>query len=263
MKGLIIFSAGMLICVTLLANNRFSSLPQVKQLKQKYNINFVTDSFNGGEYALSWASWTTPEESDSTDFIEFIRVFSEEWNKYPLAWIQVNKLKNIVFVKNLKVTHQLRFAMPDPYDETLYYDMEYLIYGEEYVREMIHHEFWHDIEEQQFGDMYYKNSTWCSYNIEGFKYGSGGSTAYDDGEYTYGEHPRKGFVTTYSVYGEEEDRAELYCWFFTSRTWNLLTTWIIEDRVLRKKYNWMLSFISGLVPEMNVDYFKKINTLED
>ncbi len=245
---------------TLLSFNNFKSLYQVKQLEQKYKINIATNSYSGGDYAKRWASWNTPTESDSVEFLKFISIFSEEWNKYPTEWIKVNNLKNIVFVKDLKVTHQQRFAMPDPYDETLYFDIEYLIYGEKYVREMIHHEFWHAIEEQQFGDMYFKNSTWCSYNVEGFKYGSGGSAAYDDGEYSYGEHPRQGFVTSYSIYGEEEDRAELYCWLFTSRTWSLLTSWIIEDTILRKKYNWMLTFINGLVPEMDLEYFEELNS---
>lgn len=233
--------------------------PEMIQIENKYSIDLVVDSFTGGEYALRWSSWSTPDNSDSAEFAEFIKIFAEEWNKYPAQWIEVNKLKKIVFVKNLRVTHQYRFAMPDPYDETLYYDIEYGFAGEEYIREEIHHEFWHMIEEEAFGTMYYRCIQWQHLNHKGFKYGSGGSEAYDDDKYTDKEHPRKGFVDSYCTYGEEEDRAETYCWLFTPRTWLLLTAWTQEDKILNGKVNWMLSFIESKVPEMNRSFFEKLN----
>lgn len=263
MKALLWVLFAGLISPSVSSQNAFDTLKAVRQMEEKFNIELITDSFSGGDYARRWASWTTPVEADSAVFAEFISVFADEWMKYPAAWLKVNGLKKIVFCKNLKVTHQMRFAMPDPYDETLYYDIEYLLYGEKYVREMSHHEFWHMIDEEQFGDMFYHNVTWCSFNSSSFRYGDGGSAAYDDGVYEYGEHTTKGFVTTYSMYGEEEDRAELYCWLFTPRTWELLTFWVTEDRILKKKFDWMIDFIESKVPEMDMEYYEKINNIED
>jgi len=257
-----IFLSALIFCIGFAISNanEFDTIPEIVQIEKKYNLNLITDSFVGDDYANRWASWSSLTDEDSIVFDEFIQVFAEEWNKYPQAWIKVNKLENIAFVKDLNVSGQNRFAMPDPYDETLYYDIEYLIYGADYVREMIHHEFWHMIEEQQFGDMYYHNITWCSFNRSGFKYGAGGSAAYTDDEYVDGEHTKPGFVTNYSMYGEEEDRAEIYCWLFTKRTWELLDFWVTEDHILQNKLNWMLSFIESKVPEMNRTFFDKINS---
>lgn len=248
--------------LTGIAGNGFDRNPDVMQLESKYSLDLITDSFDGGDYAQRWAYWTTPDSADSVAFREFMVVFANEWNKYPVAWIKVNNLQKIAFVKNLTVSGQQRFAMPDPYDETLYYDIEYLIYGSEYVSEMIHHEFWHMIEEQNFGTMYFKSTVWCSFNRAGFRYGNGGSDAYTDGKYVDGEHTKLGFVTNYAMYGEEEDRGEVYCWFFTKRTWDLLNAWIIEDRILKNKFDWMLDFMETKVPEMNKAFFEKINSLD-
>lgn len=250
-----------IICLPsgIMAGNLLENNKDLQQIENKYNLNLIADSFAGGDYAKNWAFWITPTDADSILFAEFMDVFADEWNKYPLSWIKVNGLRKIAFVKKLTVTGQERFAMPDPYDETLYYDIDYLRYGEDYVSEMIHHEFWHMIEEQHFGTMYYRSSTWQSFNRAGFQYGNGGSDAYTDGEYTDGEHTKLGFVTNYAMYGEEEDRAETYCWFFTTRTWTLLNEWISTDRLLKKKFNWMLNFMESKVPEMNFEYFEAVN----
>lgn len=249
----------LLIAQSIYAGNNFEKNKDLRQIEAKYGIDLIADSFQGGEYASEWAYWTTPDDADLAIFNEFMAIFAEEWNKYPLSWIKNNGLLKIAFVKNLTVTDQQRFAMPDPYDETLYYDIEYLVYGKQYVREMIHHEFWHMIEEQHFGTMYHRSSTWQAFNRSGFRYGNGGSDAYTDGEYIDGEHSKPGFVTNYAMYGEEEDRAETYCWFFTKRTWTLVNEWIETDRILKKKFNWMLNFMESNAPEMNLEYFEIIN----
>lgn len=249
----------LLLPLGIFAGNNLERNSDLQQLETKYSIDLIADSFQGGDYAQKWSTWITPQSADSTIFEEFMDVFAEEWNKYPLSWIKVNNLQKIAFVKELTVSGQHRFAMPDPYDETLYYDIEYLIYGKDYVSEMIHHEFWHMIEEQHFESMYYRSTTWQSFNRSGFRYGNGGSEAYTDGEYVEGEHTKIGFVTNYAMYGEEEDRAETYCWFFTRRTWTLLNEWIVTDRILKKKFDWMLNFMESKVPEMNRAYFESIN----
>lgn len=241
------------------AQTPFDKNNDVRQLELKYGIDLVTDSFAGGTYSQKWAVWSTPTEADSTVFDQFISIFADEWNDYPTTWISVNNLKKIVFVKNLRVTDQYRFAMPDPYDEVLFYDIEYLQYGEEYLRLMTHHEFWHSIEEQHFGTMYLKNLSWSKFNLKNFQYIGSGSDAFTDGKYTEGEHTKKGFTTNYAMYGEEEDRAELYCWLFTKRTWKLINKWSKCDRRLKGKLNWMLSFIEDKVPEMNKAFFDEVN----
>ena len=259
LKNLVVIIVAFLLTLNVNAGNVLQNNKYVKQIKEKYDLELFAGKYSGGSYAKRWAKWNYLSDRDSAAFNEFMIVFAKEWNKYPVSWIIINNLKKIVFVKKLSVTGQYRFAMPDPYDEALYYDIEYLIYGYEYVTESIHHEFWHMIEEQHFGTMYYRSNEWQSFNNSDFSYGDGGSFAYTDGKYVSGEHTVDGFVSNYAMYGEEEDRAELYSWLFTSRTWQLLNGWIENDEILKNKFDWMLNFIESKVPEMNIDYFFTIN----
>lgn len=235
---------------------------QVKALEKDYNIEIYLDRFKPSSYASRWASWTTLSDEDSTIFYPFIKVFYEEWAKYPLAWIEINNLKGIAFVKDLVVVGQERFAMPDAYGEVLYYDVDYLVYGQRYVRECIHHEFYHMIEENFFSDMYYKDPLWNALNPDGFRYGDGGYAAYSNATYANEKHPMKGFVTGYATYGLEEDKAEVYSYLFSNESYFELLQWIAEDDILYAKVRYMKSFVAAKVPEMDESYFINIHRLK-
>lgn len=248
-----------LLTFTLNLSASFDTIKEVKALKNEYQITIYTSSFEGSNYASQWATWTCMDNNDYLTFKKFIIVFYEEWSKYPQNWITKNGLKGIAFVQNLNVVNQARFAMPDAYGEVLYYDIDYLKYGQRYVRDCIHHEFYHMIEEQNFGDMYYKDPKWKTFNKASFHYGNGGASAYDSDEYVAREHPFQGFVSTYATYGLEEDKAELYSYLFSSESYAYLINWIVDDSILKKKYDYMKAFIFSLVPEMNDAYFEKIH----
>lgn len=235
---------------------------QVKALEFKYNIEVYLNKFKPSSYASRWASWTTLSDEDSTVFFPFIKVFYEEWSKYPSAWIDLNNLKGIAFVKDLVVVGQERFAMPDAYGEVLYYDIDYLVYGQRYVRECIHHEFYHMIEENFFSDMYYKDPLWNKLNPDGFVYGDGGYTAYSNATYANEKHPLNGFVTGYATYGLEEDKAEVYSYLFCTDSYSELLEWIVEDKILNSKVRYMKAFLVSKVAEMDESYFIKIHRLE-
>ncbi len=79
----------------------------------------------------------------------------------------------------------------------------------------MHHEFYHLIEYNlieynSFKDFYYKDPDWNSLNSKDFTYGKGGASAYSDSTFANEKHPFDGFVTEYSTYGLEEDKAEIY-----------------------------------------------------
>lgn len=241
------------------ASANFDTIKEVKALKEQYKLVIYTDTFSGSNYANQWATWTCLDDNDYKTFKEFIIVFYEEWSKYPKKWISKNGLQGIAFVQKLNVVNQSRFAMPDAYGEILYYDIDYLRYGQRYVRDCIHHEFYHMIEEQNFGSMYYKDPKWSAFNDKDFSYGNGGASAYNSGEYVAKEHPFKGFVSTYATYGLEEDKAELYSYLFSTESYNFLIEWIKQDEILKKKFDYMKAFIAILVPEMDDTYFDKIH----
>lgn len=244
-------------------DHKIDTIKEIKALQEMYNISILTTEFSASDYAKRWSTWENIDNSDYQTLKKFMLVFFEEWTKYPLMWIEKNELKGIAFVQKLNVVGQNRFAMPDAYGEVLYYDIDYLKYGERYVRDCIHHEFYHMIEEANYRDMYYKDPKWMVMNPEGFAYGKGGSSAYNSDEYVAKEHPYEGFVSAYATYGLEEDKAEVYSYLFSTESYQFLIDWIKTDRVLLKKVNYLKSFISSIVPEMDEAYYSKIHFLKN
>jgi hypothetical protein len=236
---------------------------ELKALEIKYGIGISTADFTPSSYARQWATWTVLNANDGKKLAQFGKLFLEEWNKYPREWIKATKLKGIVFVKNLSVDKQKRMAMPDSEGRVLYYDVGYLKYGEKYNRETIHHEFYHLIEYEFFGDFYYKDPVWAKFNPQGFSYGKGGASAYTDKSYVHKEHPSQGFVSSYSTYGLEEDKAEVYAYLFHTELYNKLKLWIKKDLYLAQKVNYLLDFIQARVSSMDSDYFAKIHKISD
>lgn len=226
---------------------------------EKYNLNLYFTEFKASDYAKRWAKWTTPDNDDIDKLNRYMKLFTGEWSKYPVEWVKKSNLKGIAFVKTLMVNGQQRYAMPDAYGETLYYDITYNSTDEIYERSSLHHEYYHMIEENYFGDMYYKDEIWASFNPPGFKYKSSGYDAYNDTDYTSKDHPTKGFVTYYSLYGLEEDKAETYSYIMTTEKYHQIIEWTKEDDILAKKVEYMKSFIEKHCSEMNDEYWNNIH----
>ena len=230
-------------------------------LSERYGIKFYITDIEASSYAKQWAEWKEIENDDIKELSAFLNLFIDEWNKYPVSWVKNSNLKAIAFVKNLRVVGQFRSAMPDAYGEVLYYDIGYAYAGDTYQKMVIHHEYYHMIEENYFGSMYYKDEEWDSFNPPDFEYGEGGSSAYEEENYSNKEHPRQGFIDNYSMYGLEEDKAQVYAYIMTTPLYNKLMKWIETDTILAKKVRYMKKFMQKHSPEINEAYFYKIHNL--
>ncbi len=234
---------------------------KLKKLEEKYGIEFYigANTFEPSSYAKQWNKWVDLTDDDYEELNRYMNVFIEEWNKYPVNWVKNSNLKGIAIVKKLNVSNQYRAAMPDAYGEVLYYDIEYGYAGEIYEREVIHHEYYHMIEDNYFGSFYYKDPKWNAFNEKGFKYGNGGASAYEEENFSNKDHPKKGFASTYSMYGLEEDKAEVYAYLFTTHYYSKMMKWVKEDEILNKKVNYMLDFLKSKDSELTKEYLDKIH----
>src|SRR5690606_1012800 len=103
---------------------------------------------------------------------------------------------------------QERWAVPDFVHETLYLDVAVRFARDEvFQRRVIHHEFYHLLEEEWNGDPYFKDPAWAALNTPEHRYGAGGA-ANRDRRLSLFNHPAPGFVSRYAMTGLEEDKAE-------------------------------------------------------
>ena len=248
----------------------------ISQLQKKYSVSFVYDSIP----TASWKEVTYTKVKTKSDYKElllYLKLFSDEFNKYPTEFINKTKLKHIAFVRFLKYGEQQRNALPDAYKEILFFDIikgwhKDLYVGRKtkfYMRHVIHHEFYHMIEQEINGSPYYKDSIWNSFNDINNQYGNGGVTMYADMTKKHKiklihskpykiTHPKKGIITVYSGSALEEDKAEVCASLFIKREIRKVKRCIKKDDIILKKVNYMKQFIFKLCNEMNENYWKTL-----
>ena len=203
------------------------------------------------------ASWLqvryTPLSSDeivSQDVRDYLLLFAQELNKYPVGLIRTANLQQIALVKELSYDEQPRAALPDFLKEILYLDVFRGAKNRLYQRHVVHHEFYHLLEEEVFHDPYYKDPAWAALNPAGFRYGSGGAAAQKGPQYKL-SHPRLGFINLYSTSGLEEDKAEIFAALMLPEEARLLTAWSRSDPFLAAKLAAMKASLKLKVPEMD------------
>lgn len=263
---------GVLILISFPAQSRASSLKELEKAKSvnqvqnvlqsfadKYGLRILVGSFEPSGYITRDCTWENVTDEDAADIRRFAKVFLEEWGKYPVEWVKKSNLQGIAFVRQLTVLGQGRAATPDWIGEVLYLDIGYGSAGEVYERGVMHHEYYHIVEETHFKNVYFKDPGWLALNPPDFSYGAGGDTAYEDAEGANAQHPRKGFVTGYAMYAPEEDKAEIYSYLMVTPYYKKLMEWAKTDSALSKKVSYMKKFIKQVSPEMDETYFEKIH----
>lgn len=225
----------------------------------QYNQKILVTSFIPSDSAKIYATWTLLSADDWPNLVSYGQIFICEWSKYPPDWTRQSKVTSIAIVKNLAVDGQSRAAMPDSQGETLFLDDGYGSSGGNYQQRVIHHEFYHLIEFANYGNMYYKDPNWSTFNDSSFKYGSGGSNAYNDPNYANIEHPQLGFTTGYATSAIEEDKAETYAYLLVKESYSKLQTWLSSDLILLNKVNYLKKFIFDHNSLMDNSYFQRVN----
>ena len=209
----------------------------LNNLRKKYQIGFCFFQVPVSSFG-SIHEYQALTNSDLDQLFDYVVMFNQEFSKYPIKFIQNINLKNIVFVKGNKVEGTARSAAPDYFKENMYYDI-YLSGTDTYGRHVVHHELYHNVEQEFFGDAYYFDPNWDALNDPSFDYGAGGASC-------YGALPtrQEGFFSGYATCGLEEDKAETFAALLTSEEVPQLQVFINNgDTILENKVNYLIIFL--------------------
>jgi hypothetical protein len=244
--------AGVLLCVLLAAvpagaNTRSEIDGLLRQLEGRHSLRFSYEKMPDTSWKIGYRL------ADATDYAalhRYVQLFGEEFQKYTGAFIGKTRLASVVFVKDLSFGGQLRSAVPDYGEEILILDFNRGSYAPVYQRHVIHHEFYHLIEEEINKNPYWKDPQWARFNQKGFSYGEGGAKVQGNSNVYLFTHPAPGFINLYALSALEEDKAEIYASLFICSEYELIAGWAVEDGALASKIGYMKGFLGRLDPTM-------------
>lgn len=216
----------------------------ISDMQFSYGICVEVLSPSPTTWGSSVISFDALEESDYPELEKYVRLFRAEFFKYPKSFIDSTNLKKVALVKNLKNQNIAVAAMPDYYQENLYMDIFVGNYDSTYQKHVVHHEFYHMIEEEFNGNTYYKDPEWAKMNNDSdFQYGSGGINTRSSGAGVV-NHPRNGFVNEYAMSALEEDKAEIFGVLMTSEEEMIVRGWAESDKILKSKIKYLSDFLN-------------------
>lgn len=210
----------------------------LSEIGRKYGleIQVVTKSYewNSGSYKV----FAEPVSQEALD--KYAVLFSKEWNRYPVGVIAKSKTKKIVFGAKVRLNEQYRAAVPAFEGQTMYYDPELGAYNPRYQQGVVHHEFFHMMD-QRMG-LLWVDKDWSALNRAGFKYGSGGAQMRDSNAGVLTDKI-PGFLTAYSTAAVEEDKAEIFAHLLVNREYVLKRA--AADSVMAKKVEFLKKRMQG------------------
>ena len=207
------------------------------ELSAHYGVRFTLDAERQPD--TGWPLRYDPVDSRFDPALtDYLAVFEQEFSQMPKGLIQLSGLRSVVFVSNLTIGGQPRAAVPDYDNEVLYYDVS--LRGSQHARRVVHHEFYHMLEQQLFGSAYYKDPLWGALNAPGFVYGNGGAAERRRTLAAY-NHPYPGFVNGYAMTGLEEDKAEIWTVLWLDHNWQQIYPMLKDDCILVAKINYMMT----------------------
>jgi phage FluMu protein Com len=214
-----------------------TSKDQVEQELQhffnQYGLNLRLSNVSGDDdfLQLSSMSYAPVGDSDICNLRSTAMMLLDEWSKYPKDWVADSNLKTVVLIKDMKRTlSSVTYPVSATYDlqnSQMWYDISY---GGDYMREVIHHEYYHYLVYNYTRGSAHDDNAWLSYNLPNFQYGKGGPSCYDPSSNCLtGDHPIPGFVTGYAASALAEDQAESYAYLMTGTYSRQLKAWVATD----------------------------------
>ncbi len=194
---------------------------------------------------------------DSDSLVKYARLWIAEWNLYPEGLMKKAKVKKVVFAEKLRVGEQFRAAVPAFDLDSMYYDPAYGAGRGIYQRSVVHHEFFHMMD-QRMGILY-TDPEWAALNSSDFRYGSGGAKMREPG---VGNLTKEipGFLTRYGTAGVEEDKAELFAHLIVSS--DFVAERAQNDSVLASKIVLLKKRLSGFHSGFNEEFWKRATVLD-
>ena len=195
---------------------------------------------------------------DAADTERYVRMYGEEFAKYPPSFLRKVRLEWVAFVKELNVNGEPRGAayqrfhvgMAHTPGGGLVYDVRVGRRNEPRIRWNLHHEFFHFIDEFDFDRI--DAAAWPALNAPGFRYNGIRRPPREAFE-----HPSPGLLTDYAQKSVAEDRAELFAALMTDDARPRLLEIVASDPIVRRKFRSLVGFLSRLDPAMGERYFEK------
>lgn len=187
-------------------------------LARHFHIDIRT---SGMTYPVQTA-WGPLDGSDApADAVaRYSPLLTVEFGRYPVQLVRRVKLKEIVLLVGLTFRGQRRNAFPDWQAHRLYLEVERGSGSPGYLRRVIHHEFFHMIDQARSGNVY-RDKEWAALNPPGFAYGDGGVNRQDRPATGAATESLPGFLNDYATSGVEEDKAEVYAFLVTDPSYVL------------------------------------------
>ena len=268
MKRRIQLPFALLLCTLLSHCSQLPAPPQPKwlpspaavaihQFNQNASIRLTLDS---SEVQLApWALHFDTVSLQDVALLPYLRMLQQELGKYPTELLEASGLKQILLVRDLSVGGQPRLAVPDYVNEVLIYDISH---GDmTFNRHVVHHEFYHMLEQELYGSAFYRDPLWLPLKPEEFRYGKGGAyaRASDDAAFS---HPLQGFINHYAMSGLEEDKAELWTILWADASWQQVKPLLLQDQLLRDKLQLLVYQIGCLAPEIRPRLAHRLSKLD-
>lgn len=213
--------------------------------QRRTGVRFTTDTRS---FTVSpWDVRYQPLKPAQQQLRQYLGLFEQEFQKLPAQLLQLSGLQTVAFVRQLQLATQPRAAVPDYIHEVLYYDIS--PQREAYLRHVVHHEFYHMLEQQLYGTAYYQDPAWLALNPAGFAYGNGGAMT-RQAEAAAFSHPAPGFLNGYAMSGIEEDKAEIWTVIWASDSWQQVNGIFAQDPVLAAKLRLLIKQLQCKAPDL-------------
>ena len=186
------------------------------------------------------------------DVASYVPILMAEWKIYPADLIARTRLRQIVMCSGLAFAGQLRTAVPDFENDTLYLDVSRGRDNEIYTRKVIHHELFHVIDLKDDQELY-TDARWACLNDASFRYRSGGVNAQGDPDTSVLSSKRIGFLNDYSTTGVEEDKAEVFATMIVEN--EIIEQRANTDSVLREKMALIKRLLVRFCPQADVEFW--------
>ena len=250
------------------------TIEQVKNVIQpslsKYGLTLYINESPVSHLYPKVTTLTSLTENDLEDVKNYALLFYYEWHKYPVNWVTRSKLIGVLFVKRIQFKNGYYKSTENSLEDlAAMWDIKhnYMVYtigpsgnyNNDFLRETLHHEYFHYQIFEHFGNMTYEFPQWIACNDKNFSYKGRGDLAVEDPNFQYIDHNTPGFVDSYAPYALEEDMAETYGYIMTDQLYKKLLTWLPEDSILNCKATFLKTLIHQMDPEIDEGYFGKIH----
>jgi hypothetical protein len=251
---------GVIYLLVLLLSGMVSSAQEpirgLSDLAKKYDLEFITTD---PKFPVAIVGGAIDGKSASkADVDQYLEIFTFEWSLYPPELVKRTGLKTIVFCKELAFAKQLRTAVPDFKNNVLYLDVLRGREDSDYVRKVIHHEFFHIVDLRDDG-LLYEDERWAKLNPKGFRYGPGGASLQDDPTVTK-PLADLGFLNRYAAAGVEEDKAEVFAHLMVEP--QKMAKRAASDKYIQAKVNRMKELLTAFTPKVDEAFWKSVEMVQ-